>query len=56
MGTRDIVIFVFMLVGAILTALVGLGIADHYKDAQFFPLGVCSFFIGRILDRFWQVP
>ena len=54
MGTRDLVIAIFMVVGAILIGLAGLNISDgHYKDLVFFPLGVCSFMIGRILDRFW---
>lgn len=54
MSTRDIVIAVFMIIGAIFCGLAGLNVGDgHYKDFIFFPLGVCSFFIGRILDRFW---
>lgn len=54
MGTKDLVVFAFMVIGAVLVGLAGLGIADHYHDAQFFPLGVCVYMIGRIVDRFWN--
>lgn len=57
MTTRNIVILAFMLIGAFLCGLAGFNISDgHYKDLIFFPAGVCSFFIGRILDRFWEAP
>lgn len=55
MGTRDLVIAIFMIVGAILCGLAGLNIGQgYYKDFIFFPLGVCSFLIGSILERFWK--
>lgn len=55
MTTREIVIALFMVLGAVLCGLAGFSIGEgHYKDVIFFPTGVCSFFIGRILDRFWK--
>ena len=54
MDTKSLVVFLLMVVGAVLVGLAGLGIVDHYKDAQFFPLGVCVYMLGRIVDRFWN--
>lgn len=55
MGTKDLVVALFMGAGIVLAALTGLNVSDgHYKDIIFFPAGVCLFMIGMALDRFWK--
>lgn len=54
MTTKDFVVFVLMLVGAIMLFLTGMGIADNYKDAQFLPIGLFFWLVGVMTDRFWR--